>query len=150
MVDPTKEDSSLREAMAGAIQDRNVDEVGADADKGSLQNHADSQARVTKRPRDPDDMSTLSSELDRDRKRTPPPKTRLPDSLLHEDPEVAETLDPPNSIHEDILDDDTGHPPPGLLRDLETRAITTSQLIQEVKGIYAGLGKRLSVGSEVG
>ena len=36
--------------------------------------------------------------------------------------------------------DESAQPPAELLRDLETRAITVSQLIQEVKGIYAGLG----------
>lgn len=38
-------------------------------------------------------------------------------------------------------EENTGHPPPRLFKDLETRAITVPQLIREVKGIYAGLGK---------
>jgi len=53
-----------------------------------------------------------------------------------------EVLDPSSDFTNTFHDDDDGfdHPPPGLVRDLETRAITVSQLIQEVKGIYAGLG----------
>lgn len=41
--------------------------------------------------------------------------------------------------YSDELGLDPEQPPTALLRDLETRAITVSQLIQEAKGIYAGL-----------
>jgi len=40
-------------------------------------------------------------------------------------------------------DDDLSHNSPGLLRELETRNVTVSQLTQEVNGIYAGLGMYL-------
>lgn len=40
-------------------------------------------------------------------------------------------------------------PPPPILKHLETNTVTASQLIQEVKGIYTGLGKHLVVASKV-
>lgn len=67
---------------------------------------------------------------------TPPPELPPPNDI------GSDTA--PNSAYslvEYAEEENTGHPPPRLLRDLETRAITVPQLIQEVKGIYAGLGK---------
>lgn len=62
-----------------------------------------------------------------------------PDEPL-EQPESPVDPEPSTSIHDD-QDDSNPLPPILLLKDLETRSITVAQLIQEVKGIYAGLGK---------
>ena len=77
----------------------------------------------SKKPRSPSNSSLASG---------PPPSGH---GLGHRtSPEPVEPS--PYFDHEESV-----QPPAELLRDLETRAITVSQLIQEVKGIYAGLGK---------
>jgi hypothetical protein len=109
------------------------------------------------KPKEDDEMST--SQKDVKRRRSPPFDSHHPYS-----PDSNETksrilssppLKPPpaHRVGSDIAadsaytrvnyvqEDNSGQPSPILLRDLETRAITVPQLIQEVKGIYAGLGK---------
>jgi len=55
--------------------------------------------------------------------------------------ESAEVVDAKTTLTDRFPEDDEdSHTNSGLLRDLETRAITVPQLVQEVKGIYAGLG----------
>ena len=86
------------------------------------------------------------------KRRSPPlPSSRdlsiLPDAsddAIHSEP--VELVDHKSDYNETFVEDDEDfhHPSLGLVRDLETRAITVSQLIQEVKGIYAGLGRLLS------
>jgi len=39
------------------------------------------------------------------------------------------------------FDNDMTHRTPGVPKDLETRAMAVSQLVREVKGICAGVGK---------
>ena len=81
------------------------------------------------------------------KRRSPPPSSQdfsiLPDALEdanHSD--SAELIDNKSAFTDTLLgEDDVSHATTGLLRDLATRPITVSQLIQEVKGIYAGLGK---------
>lgn len=89
----------------------------------------------------------MTDDLPRDtntkRRRSPPASSEDPSHVDDRDRSASpEVLDPSSDFTNTFVDDDDGvdHPTPGLLRDLETRAITVSQLIQEVKGIYAGLG----------
>lgn len=133
------------ESIAAGIEHQKLEESRVDATNSSLQNHVDSSQRLSKRPNDPDEMS-----VNHKRRRTPPPpesdelspiRRHMTDSDHEDSPEALDAT----NFSETFLDDDTSHPSPGLLRDLETRAISVSQLIQEVKGIYAGLGKRTCV-----
>jgi len=89
----------------------------------------------------------LDSVLDYPKERTVLPSAvfdrfKLPDTSDNkDDQQSADIVDSKSDLTNIFLDDDddVSSATPGLLRDLETRAITVSQLIQEVKGIYAGL-----------
>lgn len=131
------------DSIAAGIEHQKLDEGRLPATNPSIQNNADSLPRSNKRPNDPDDMSVNPK-----KRRSPPPSSDnlnlIPDQVADNDhSDSLEVLEVSNSQETflDHDDDDTSHSSPGLLRDLETRAITVSQLIQEVKGIYAGLGK---------
>ncbi|KAK5953876.1 hypothetical protein OHC33_005147 [Knufia fluminis] len=145
------EDPMLVEATSTATPELITDQLehqkleGGPKDNGnaSLDNYTAALPRKNKRP-NPEEMSDI---LHSDMKKRKSPSASSNDlSLLpdHVDGTVdhsdsAEVPDNSSAFPDTFFDDDTGHPPPGLLRDLETRAITVSQLIQEVKGIYAGL-----------
>lgn len=92
-----------------------------------------------KRSTDPDEMSGIIM-----KKRRSPPHSIQTESMHpvepSEQPESPVEPEPSTSVHHDP-DDPNSLPPIRLLKDLETRSITVAQLIQEVKGIYAGLGK---------
>lgn len=113
-------------------------------------------SRGNKRPKEDDEASTSLKEVKR--RRSPPLETQKHSSHDFNDAKSIPSTPPPEplppndtgsdtapdsaySLVEYAQEENTGHPPPRLLRDLETRAITVPQLIQEVKGIYAGLGK---------
>lgn len=127
------------ESIAAGIEHQKLDAGRPHPTGSSTQNLAESFTRTNKRPNDPDEMSANPK-----KRKSPPPNSDdlslLPDDVTDTDPaDSVEVLDA-SSIHETFLEDDPSHQPPELLRDLETRAISVSQLIQEVKGIYAGLG----------
>ena len=84
---------------------------------------------------------TSRSDVPRKRQSIPPPSQQ---QVISENGE-SQRSESPELIYQDsgfddpYFNDEPGQPPPGLLRDLETRPITVSQLIQEEKGIYADL-----------
>lgn len=143
LVDKPTPSLATPDSIAADIEHQKLDESRLPVASMSVQNNADSLSPSNKRPNNMDDMSVNPK-----KRRDPPPSSDnlslTPDKVGDTDPsDSLEVLDASNS-QENFLDhddDDISHPSPGLLRDLETRAITVSQLIQEVKGIYAGLGK---------
>lgn len=132
-------------------------DIDPDSTGPPLSSQPDLLSRSNKRPKEDDEMSTPLQDAKRRRsppivsQKSPPPDFNDAKSAIPSTP-PQEHL-PRNAVGSDIAADSTyslveyaqeestGHPAPRLLKDLETRAITVAQLIQEVKGIYAGLGK---------
>lgn len=109
-----------------------------------MNNNPESLPWNNKRPVDPDEMmDDLPRDSTSKRRRSPHPSSEDPSHGDDRDRSASpEVLDPSSDLTNTLLEEDDGVdlPTPGLLRHLDTRAITVSQLIQEVKGIYAGLG----------
>lgn len=103
----------------------------------SLQNHPDSLPRKNKRSND-EDTRNLKSFFTKKGRHEDQDDSISQSSSGHDDEEASSPIERLSNAPNPI--DDVEQPPTALLRDLETRAITVSQLIQEVKGIYAGLG----------
>lgn len=117
-------------------------------------------SRGNKRRKDIDDMSTTSP-AENKRRKSPefdsssrdPPYAHM---VQHLDAKSSVAAAPPPDpdppppsdaermeyagLPEGAGEDDKDSQPPQLVRDLESRSITTAALIQEVRGIYAGLG----------
>lgn len=135
-------------SITASLEKQKLHESPVDAIESSLDNHVDSISRPNKRPKD--DQSemdyNLTSNTNLKRRKSPPlsdDQSQIPQA--HETSR-AETLEPEgwNTLRDTGLEDQD-QPPVELLKDLETRPITVAQLIQEVKGIYAGLGMQLKV-----
>lgn len=138
-------------------------DIDPDSTGPSFSSQPDLLSRSNKRSKEDDAMST--SLKDAKRRRSPPIVSQRPPLPDSDDAKSAVPSTPPQehlprntvgsnnaadstySLVEYAQEESTGHPAPRLLKDLETRAITVSQLIQEVKGIYAGLGNRTTSSS---
>lgn len=153
-----KKPAPTPESLANDIRDQKL--MGTDLEpKLQPRSSTDLPSRPPKRPKE-DDMSASAKDVKRRRSpdferpargatqtdlpastdsksaiaTPPPPEPPPPDGTASDEATDADF----NFIHsaQEELDE---HPPLKLLRDLQTRAITVPQLIQEVKGIYAGL-----------
>ncbi|KAK5309721.1 hypothetical protein LTR70_010060 [Exophiala xenobiotica] len=129
--------------LTDRLEHQSLDEHKTGLGDSSMNNNPESLPRSNKRRVDPDAMmDDLPRDTNTKRRRSPPASSEGPSHVDDRDRSASpEVLDPSSVFINTFVDDDGGvdHPTPGLLRDLETRAITVSQLIQEVKGIYAGL-----------
>lgn len=120
--------------------------VGGDANDlngSSLNNHMDIISRPQKRQNDePDVDERMSPPLNPKRRRSPPLESDVHSQVPqgHETSNIDISVPDRMAAWPDPSLDDREELPAELLRDLETRPITVAQLIQEVKGIYAGLG----------
>ena len=103
----------------------------------STHNNADSQYRGNKRPNDHITGMTDSVQPKRGK------HSQTSSQKSHSPPPTGldEAESPSRSYYHIGESDDIHQPEAKLVKDLQTRALTVFQLIQEVKGIYAGLGE---------
>ncbi|KAK5076668.1 hypothetical protein LTS08_005839 [Lithohypha guttulata] len=132
------------ESIANSTQEQKHDDNLGDNTESSLHNHAEETVRVVKRPKAESDMDEDNIEYVSPSKKPRSPAPQSDAESLPPQAHETERVDSPNNSDHSTALNDTGfedHPEPNtnLLRNLETRPITVPQLIQEVKGIYAGL-----------
>ena len=130
----------------GGLQGHIIGGLAADSREDntdmSLRNHPDSQPRGSKRINDESVPNvTTTNFYSKKNKHEDRDETLSQSSSGHEHGGNSSSIEHMSGIHAPL--DDSDQPSTALLKDLETRAITVSQLIQEVKGIYAGLGQLL-------
>lgn len=132
------------EFLTDRLEHQSLDEHKIGLGNASMNNNPESSPQNNKRRVDPDvTTDDIPQDPNTKRRRSRHGSSEGLSHMNDRDRSVSlEVLDPLSDLTNTFHDDDDGfnHPPSGLLRDLETRAITVSQLIQEVKGIYAGLG----------
>lgn len=130
-------------SISASLEQQKLEDVQGNLKESSLDNHVDTGSRPPKRTKDVsdyEDSGLLNTNVKR--RRSPTPQSDVPDQL----PQGHETsrIDSPGpdrwSIVHDTSLEEQEEAPVKLLKNLETRPITVAQLIQEVKGIYAGLG----------
>lgn len=136
------------DSLARVIQDQKL----MDVDPPLPQPQPDLLSRGNKRPKEEDEVSTPAQDVKR--RRSPPIESNNDKSYITTSPspnhprmndvDTDMALESAYTRDDYAKEEDTGHPSLRLLRDLETRAITVPQLIQEVKGIYAGLGTSMT------
>ncbi|KAJ9663494.1 hypothetical protein H2198_000760 [Neophaeococcomyces mojaviensis] len=128
--------------LADRIRQHNLDGSPVNFGTSSLHVAAGSNPRGSKRRKGFDDMSETRESNNPRKKPSPPPTDNHREISEHGQSQRSESPEPLDirfNAQDGFDDDDTGNPPLKLIRELETRPITVSQLVQEVKGIYAGL-----------